>query len=281
MADDKIPADWEEDDEETGVPRDDDENEPMATTSSISPPKTSDQSMLPAPVSNDHSPAGNIQNEPFLGTLPVRGGHHYHQPSLMQPDLSGGQSGFGESGSMGVNGQTSMPHPSGMSLQDSFPDSHHPSSRRTSLYASPSEFANAATHSGMYNTSWQTTAPSNPSPIYSFHQQQQQQHAHPPSPYAAQPPVPMTANAPYLGTASFDGLSRAPYDTGSTGMYRAANLSQGPSHQHQTQQGFPNYPLHDPRSSNNGDEPSKYENTNEDEGIMPSPWPARQLPPRR
>ncbi|ROV98939.1 hypothetical protein VSDG_03675 [Cytospora chrysosperma] len=243
MADDKIPDNYQSDDEDDDVPKDDDDEADQAPTSSTaSPPKASDHGLLSTP-STDQSPAGNLHGGPFLGELPVRG-HQYHQPTLLQPDLSAGQSSFVEANSMGVNSnQPPLSQAASIPLQETFSDPHA-SSRRPSLYTSPTEYGSTSA-SGMYQTWHQTNAPSAPS-VYSFNHQHQQQ-PHQSGSYVDQQPVPLTQTSQFPETASFDSMQRSSYDTAPTSLYRTTSVPQGLAPPHPTQS-FPSYlSPHDPR----------------------------------
>lgn len=193
--------------------------------------------------SSEQSPAGNLQGGPFLGDLPVRGPQYHHQSSMMQPDLSSGHPNFVEGGSMG--NQSAIQQAAAMPLQENFPDPHA-TSRRPSLYASPSEYGSATT-SGLY-PGWQATNPPTTPSMYSSFDNQQQQTQQSGS-YVHQQPVPLTQTPQYVEAASFDNLQRGSYDTGPASIYRTASVPQGSVHSHPTQ-GFPNYlpQQHDPRS---------------------------------
>lgn len=226
-ADDKIPDDAMDDGEED--PHADDDGDQPTPTSSPKPEHT-----LPAISGSGQSPATNLQGVSSfnMGDLPVRG-HPYSQTSLMQSDLgAAGPSGFVEGNSIGVNNQASMPQTHGMPLPESYSDPHA-SSRRPSLYASPTEYG-SSTGSNLYQT-WQQSNPSTASPIYSF-QQQHQQAPHSAGGYVEQQPVPLTQTPQYMEAPTFDPIHSA----GPSSLFRPTSVPQGPVNPHTTHQ-FPNY----------------------------------------
>lgn len=244
MADDKVPDNYQSDDEDDDVPKDeDDEAEPAPASSTASPPKDSDHGLLSTP-STDQSPAGNLHGGPFLGELPVRA-HQYHQPTLMQPDLSAGQPNFVEANPMGVNSnQPPLSQSTSIPLQETFSDPHA-SSRRPSLYASPTEYSNTSAP-GMYQT-WHQTNPPSASSLYSFNHQHQQQPSHQSGSYVDQQPVPLAQPPQFPEAASFDNMQRNSYETAPTSLYRTTSVPQGLAPPHPTQS-FPSYlSPHDPR----------------------------------
>ena len=223
MADDKIPENYQSDEEDDDIPKDDDdEADPAPASSTASPPKASDHGLLSTP-STDQSPAGTLHGGPFLGDLPVRG-HQYHQPTLMQPDLSAGQPNFVEANSMGVNSnQPPLSQATSIPLPETFSDPQAPN-RRPSLYASPTEYGNTSA-SGMYQTWHQTNPPSTPS-LYSFNHQHQQP-SHQSGSYVDQQPVSLTQTTQFPETASFDSMQRSSYETAPTSLYRTTSVQQG------------------------------------------------------
>lgn len=224
-ADDKIPDDAMDDDDEDPH-ADDDENQPTPTCS----PKL--EHTLPSIAGSGQSPATNLQGASSfnMGDLPVRG-HPYSQPSLMQSDLSAtGPSGF-DGPSISVNNQPSMSQTHVMPLPEAYSDPHA-SSRRTSLYTSPTEYGSSSAP-GLYQA-WQQSNPPTASPVYSF--QQQQQSPHSAGGYVEHQPVPLTQTPQYMEAPTFDPIHNA----GASSLFRATSVPQGPVNPHTTHQ-FPNY----------------------------------------
>ncbi|RYP21217.1 hypothetical protein DL765_002356 [Monosporascus sp. GIB2] len=112
-----------------------------------------------------------------------------------------------------------------MSLPNIFPGQHD-SSRKSSAFASPSEYASPTTPIYQH---WQSAStPSNNQAMYSFP-------PHQPGPqpsFVSQSGVHMTQSHQYLG-ASFDGLTRGHPDSQSGPMFRPGSIGQAPlAHQH-------------------------------------------------
>lgn len=230
-ADDKVPIDW-LDAEEDDPPHEDDDNQPTPTSS----PKP--EHTLPAIAVPEQGPATALQGPSSFGLaeLPVRG-HPYTQSSLMHSDLTaaGGPSNFVENSPLGVNNQPTMPSAHGMPLPEAYSDPHA-SSRRPSLYTSTAEYGTSS-GSGLYQTWQQSNAPTT-SPVYSFQQQQPQQQPHPHSSgsYVEQQPVALGQTPQYLEAPTFDPMHSGPPPS----LYRPTNVSQGPVNPHATHT-FPNY----------------------------------------
>jgi invasion protein IalB len=95
-----------------------------------------------------------------------------YPPSIITSDLGHEQHPYVEVGSIGA--QTPLQPHSAMSMQNMSPITHD-TSRRMSLYDSPTEFT-ALANSSIYSGGWQvaTTAPSTTT-MYAYTQQQQQQ----------------------------------------------------------------------------------------------------------
>ncbi|KAJ4409682.1 hypothetical protein N0V82_009439 [Gnomoniopsis sp. IMI 355080] len=222
-ADDKIPDEPEDDDQDEG-PHDNDDNQPTPT----SPPKA--EHSLPTLAASDQNTGGNIPGgASFIGDLPVRG-QQYSQPSMMQSDIGAGSSSYVGGNSLGVNNQPSMSQTHSMSLSEPYSDPHAVS-RRSSLYASPTEYAGSSS-SGIYQN-WQQSTPANTSPVYSFqHSHQQPSSA---GAYVEQQPVSLTQAPQYLEAPTFD-----PMHTGPPSLFRPTSVPQGPVNTHTTHS-FPNY----------------------------------------
>ena len=221
MADDKLLESYQSDTEDISPTNKEEveESRVPSVSSSASPQRSVGHGMLPN-SSNDHGPGGNLTGPPFLGELPHRN-NTYPAPGMMHSDLHPEHHAFVDSGgSLGVSGQTSLHGPHAMPLQNMIPASHD-STRRPSLFSSPSDFGNQS-DPNMYST-WQqgSTAP-NTSPMYAFTPQQQGQtqgHFIPPS------AVSMPQNPPYLGS-TFEGMPRG-YDPNHGQIFRPNNVPPG------------------------------------------------------
>ena len=193
VADDKIPDNYQSDNDDNSQSRDDDHGtHPMV--SSASPGKATAHPLMQATAGDEHSPIGN----PFMGELPVRAGH-YTNP-MMHSDLNASQHHFVENGGIGVGGQA----PLQPSMQDMVP-SPHDSSRRASLYTTtPSEYGSPASNV-VFSQQWQqpvTTAPSS-TPLYAFTPQQQGGPGQ--GPFVPQPGVAVPSGQQYISNHFHDG----------------------------------------------------------------------------
>lgn len=118
---------------------------------------------------------------------------------------------------LGPERHTNFDVPEMINLPNIYPN-HHDSSRKSSTFASPSDYASPATPIYPH---WQTgsTPPTNP-PMYSF-----QQHHPAPASYVGGPSnVHMTQNQPYLGPP-FDAMSRGAHDPQGGGMFRPGGMT--------------------------------------------------------
>ncbi|KAJ9154838.1 hypothetical protein NKR23_g2420 [Pleurostoma richardsiae] len=239
MADDKIPENYQSDDGDGPASKDEEEQDQIPAPSSVppnlSPTKTTSQGMILTNTA-DQGPTGSLQGSSFMSNLPVRPPHY--QSPLVPAELSGSQQSYVEGGSLSVNSQAPLQPPSAMSLQEPYPDPHG-ASRRQTMFASPTEYANPPGPALYQGWQQSTTAPSN-SPMYAFTQQHQ---APQQGPFVQQPAVPIAAAPPYLGQ-SFDGIHRATYDPNQSTMFR--NNSVPPVTVPHTQ-AYPSYLPHDTR----------------------------------
>lgn len=225
MADDKVPDGWQEEEEAYEAPQDEENNEATPITSDGKPDHN-----LPAIATSETNPTGNMSGtSSFMSELPVRG-HAYTQSSIMQSDLSAASSSFVENGGLNVNNPPSIPPAHGLPMSETFSDPHG-STRRPSLYASPTEYGNTS-QSNIYST-WNQSNPPTASPVYSFHHQQQA--THPGGPYVEQQPVPLTQTPQYLEAPAFDNMHSSP-----SSLFRPTSVPQGPVNPHTTHS-FPNY----------------------------------------
>lgn len=223
MADDKIPDNYQSDNDDSNTAKDD-ENDPASISSSVSPLKTTTpHGLIPASTTADQSQAGALQPGPFLSELPVRAAQ-YTQP-MVPPDLGQEQHAYVEGGGMTVGTQGQLQPHANMAMAEICANPHD-TSRRSSMFNSPTEYT-APPNPGIYSGNWQsgTTATSNAS-MYAFtqqqHQQQQQQQQHQQNtgqtPFVQSPSVAIGQGQQYLGP-SFDGLARG-YDPNQANLFR-------------------------------------------------------------
>lgn len=230
MADDKIPDNYQSDNDENNPAKEDDENDPSSISSSVSPHKTTaPHALIPASTA-DQSQAGTLQTGQFISDLPVRTAQ-YTQP-MVPPDLSQEQHAYVEGGGMAVGTQGQMQPHASMAMAEICANPHD-GSRRPSLFSSPTEYS-APSGPGLYSGNWQagTTATSNAS-MYAFTPQHQQHPSQ--APFVQPPSVPIAQGQQYLGPP-FDGIARS-YDPSQAGLFRT-----GPIHNTVAQpQGYPGY----------------------------------------
>jgi len=194
MADEKLPDNYQSDDE-MDVARDDDPALVSARPPRISPPKSTGSHGIMSAASSDHSPA-TVQGTTFMGDIPVRG-PQYPTTTILPPDLTPSQHSYVESGSMSVSTQPSLPSHGAMHMQDMIP-SPHDSSRRGPMFSSAPEFSTAS-GPGLYSAAWQqgTTAPAN-SALYAFNPQPQPPPSQSPTTYVPQQGVTLNQGPQYL-----------------------------------------------------------------------------------
>ncbi|KAI0010301.1 hypothetical protein F4779DRAFT_315729 [Xylariaceae sp. FL0662B] len=225
MPDDRLGQGYVSDPEDLNPLRDDGDQNPTPASSNASPQRANtSQPLIPQSHNAGGSPASQMSGEGFVGDIPVRSAH-FPQP-VMGPEMTAERPAFVEATSM--PGQPSLHTTASLGLQTMY-TSPHDSSRRSSIFASPSEYASPATPT-MY-PQWQTgsAAPSN-APVYAFPQQAASGHP----PFVGQPGVEMPQNQQYLG-AGFDGLPRGPHDAHHGNIYRPGGVGQSSLPQ-------PNYP---------------------------------------
>ncbi|KAB5570377.1 hypothetical protein GE09DRAFT_1217816 [Coniochaeta sp. 2T2.1] len=238
MPDDKMPENYQSDNEDSTA-REDDENGSTSIHSSVSPHKTAAPHAMLTTSSNEHSPADQLHRGPFVNDLPVRPAQY--PQSLLTSELVNEQHHYAESGGMAVAPQPTLQSHGGMAMTDIL--ASHDASRRPSFYnSSPTEYSNPPNNS-MYNANtWQaaTTAPS-ATPMYAnaFTPQQPHHTALPaPGPYVPQQPVTVAQGQQYMG-ANYDGLPR--YDPGEA-LFSRTTVSHNSAAQ---SPGYPTYVQHD------------------------------------
>lgn len=236
MPDDKMPDNYQSDNEDSAG-REGDDNGPTSIASSVSSHKAAAPHALITTPTTEHSPAGPLHGGPFADDLPVRPAQYAQ--SFITSDLE--QHHYAEAGSMAVGTPPTLQPHGGMTMTDML--APHDASRRPSFY-SQSEYSNTPT--SLFNgNNWQTatTAPS-ATPMYANAFTPQQQH-HPtqtaPGAYVQQQPVTMAQGQPYMGPP-YEGLPR--YDSVSD-MFRPTAVPHNPASQ---SPGYPTYVNHDTRA---------------------------------
>ncbi|KAK6950194.1 hypothetical protein Daesc_008520 [Daldinia eschscholtzii] len=224
MPNDRVSQGYVSDTEDVTPGRDDVEHNPTSNSSNSSPQRTNiPQAIIAQSHSTEQSPTAQISGDAFVGEMPVRS-TQYSQP-VLSAEIGAERQTFVEAPSMPSQAPL---HPStSLGLHDMY-TSPHDSSRRSSMFTTPSEYASPPTPT-MYQQ-WQTGSapPTNPS-AYTFPQQTGNTHQS----FVGHTGVPMTQNQQYMGT-SFDGLPRGGHDTQHGGMIRAL-----------PQPTFPNYIPHE------------------------------------
>lgn len=222
MHDDRVGQGYISDTEDVTPIKEDGGHNTTPNSSSSSPQRTSiAQALIPPTQSTEQSPTTQMSSDAF-GEMPVRGAQ-YSQP-VLGPEITAERHSFVETPTM--SSQASLQTTTNIGLHDMY-TSPHDNSRRSSMFASSSEYASPATPT-MYSQ-WQTgsTAPSNP-PVYAFPSQTGNAHQS----FVGHAGVSMTQNQAYMG--SFDGLPRSSHDTQNSGILRAL-----------PQPGYPNYMPHE------------------------------------
>lgn len=184
-----------------------DEEEPLRHTpisSNPSPQRIAHtQAAMPPHPSIDDGAPNHMQGVDFPGELMVRG------TQITHPMLGS---------ELGPERSTTFDVPEMMHLPSVYPN-HQDSSRKSSNFASPSDYASPTTPIYPH---WQagSTPPNNQS-MYSFQQ-------HPPGPppgFVGGPSnIHMTQNQQYLGTP-FDAISRGAHDSQGGGMFRPGGMT--------------------------------------------------------
>ncbi|KAI8964118.1 hypothetical protein F5Y11DRAFT_364433 [Daldinia sp. FL1419] len=212
MPNDRVSQGYVSDTEDVTPGRDEGEHNPTPNSSSSSPQRANmPHTLMAQPHSTEQSPTTQISNDTFVGEMPVRG-TQYSQP-VMSTEIGPDRQTFVEAPSMPSQAPL---HPStNLGLHDMY-TSPHDSSRRSSMFTTPSEYTSPATPT-MYQQ-WQTgsAAPSTPS-AYTFPQQTSNTHQS----FVSHTGVPMAQNQQYMNTTSFDGLSRGSHDAQHGGMIRS------------------------------------------------------------
>ncbi|KAI1376790.1 hypothetical protein F4677DRAFT_445112 [Hypoxylon crocopeplum] len=213
MPNDRLAQGYLSETEDVTPGREDGEQNPTPNSSSASPQRASVPQTLITQThthSTEQSPTAQMSSDAFVGEMPVRG-TQYTQP-ILGPEMATERQTFVEAPSL--PSQAPLHPASNLGLHDSMYTSTHDSSRRSSMFTSPSEYASPATPN-MY-PQWQTgsAAPSNP-PVYAFPQQTANTHP----PFVGHPGVSIPQNQQYMGT-SFDSLPRTSHDTQHGGMQR-------------------------------------------------------------
>ncbi|KAI0382941.1 hypothetical protein F5Y04DRAFT_35795 [Hypomontagnella monticulosa] len=224
MHDDRVGQGYISDTEDITPIKEDGEHNTSPNSSSASPQRTTmSQALIPPAHSTEQSPTTQMSGDAFVGDMPVRGAQ-YTQP-VLGAEITTERHSFVETPTMST--QAPLQTTSSIGLHDMY-TSPHDNSRRSSMFASSSEYASPATPT-MYSQ-WQTgsAAPSNPS-AYSFPSQPSSAH----SSFVGHAGVPMQQNQTYI--SSFDGLPRGSQDAQHNTLLRAL-----------PQPGYPNYMAHEP-----------------------------------
>lgn len=212
MPNDRLCQGYVSDTEDLTPGREEVEHKLSPNSSSASPQRANVSHALMAQAqvhSTEQSPSAQMSGDTFVGDVAVRGGQ-YTQP-VLGAEMTTERQSFVEAPNM--SSQAPLNPTTNLGLHDMY-TSPHDSSRRSSMFTSPSEYASPATPT-MY-PQWQTgsTAPSNPS-VYTFPQQANSAHQS----FVGHAGVAMPQNQQYLST-SFDGLARPSHDTQHSGMLR-------------------------------------------------------------
>jgi hypothetical protein len=171
MADDKVPDNYQSDDDmDTCIAREEEGNDISGRASRISPSNAAGPHSIISGASSDHSPA-TLQGAPFMSDIPVRGPQY--PPTMLPPEINPNQHSYVESGSIPVVTQPPLQGHSSMHMQDMIP-SPHDTGRRTSLFSSPATDFPTGSGPNLYSNTWQqsTTAPTNAA-LYAFNTQTQ------------------------------------------------------------------------------------------------------------
>ncbi|KAI0146011.1 hypothetical protein F4776DRAFT_660882 [Hypoxylon sp. NC0597] len=227
MQNERVGQGYVSDTEDVTPGRDDVEHNPTPNSSSSSPQRTSvSQTLIAQTHSTEQSPTTQISGDTFVGDMPVRA-TQYSQP-VLGPEMAAERQTFVD----GPNISSQAPlHPTtNIGLHDIY-TSPHDSSRRSSMFTSPSEYTSPTTPNIYQQWQGNSTAPSNP-PVYTFPQQAGNTHQS----FVGHTGVAMPQNQQYMGS-SFDGIPRGTHDAQHGGMMRAL-----------PQPGFPSYMPHEPGS---------------------------------
>ncbi|KAI2464180.1 hypothetical protein F4781DRAFT_425754 [Annulohypoxylon bovei var. microspora] len=228
MPNDRVGQGYVSDTEDVSPGREDGEHNPTPNSSSASPQRISvSQTLMTQAHSSEPSPTTQMSGDAFVGDMPVRG-TPYSQP-VLGSEMTAERQTFVDAPT--IPNQAPLHPTTNISLHDMYTNPHD-SSRRSSIFTSPSEYTNPTT-STIYqvNQQWQTSsaAPSNSS-VYTFPQQSGNAH----QPFVSHAGVPMPQGQQFLG-APFDGLPRVSHDAQHGGMIRAL-----------PQPGYSSYMSHEP-----------------------------------
>ncbi|KAI3337104.1 hypothetical protein HD806DRAFT_542819 [Xylariaceae sp. AK1471] len=204
------------DDEDGGL----DQNFTPASSSASSVEPTAHQIMMPQVQPSEHSEASHFPGNSFADNVPIRTAHYSH--TGFDPELSERPS-YVEAPGM-ANHAPNYGH-GHLGLPEMY-TSPQGTSRRSSVFNSPSEYGSPATPA-MY-TPWQTSnAPSTPS-MYGY----------PPQQSSVQTFGGQMAQGPSYVVPSIDGLPRHPPDAHHGNMFASRGVGQGAVHH---QPGYSNY----------------------------------------
>lgn len=212
MPKDKVPLGYMSDTEDVTPGRDDAEQNPTSNSSSSSPQRASVSQTLIAPNhSTEQSPTTQMSSDAFVGDVAVRS-TQYPQP-VLGTEMTAERQSYVEAPTL--SSQPTLHSATNLGLHHEMYTSPHETSRRSSMFTSPSEYASPATPT-MYSTQWQTgsAAPSNPS-VYTFPQQTSSAHQS----FVGHTGVAIPQTQSYLGT-SFDDMPRAGHGAPHGGMLR-------------------------------------------------------------
>ncbi|OTB06831.1 hypothetical protein M426DRAFT_9261 [Hypoxylon sp. CI-4A] len=210
LANDRIGQGYVSDTEDVTPGREDGEPNPAPNSSSSSPQRaTVPQALIPQTQGTEQNPPTQMSGETYVGEMPVRSSQ-FSQPALGS-EMAAERQSFVETPN--ITHQTSLHPTTNIGLSEMYA-SPHESSRRSSMFTSPSEYASPATPN-IY-PQWQTgsMAPSNP-PVYAFPQQAGSSHQS----FVNHAGVSMPQSQQYMGT-SFNSLSRASQDAQHSEMLR-------------------------------------------------------------
>ncbi|KAI1769055.1 hypothetical protein GGR53DRAFT_276414 [Hypoxylon sp. FL1150] len=201
---DKVPMGYISDNEEVTPGREDIEQNQTSNSSSSSPQRASASQPLIAPNHSTEQTSTQMSNDAFVENVAVRGAHYSHP--VLGSEMAAERQGFVETPNM-TSQATSMHPGTSLGIHDMY-TSPHDTSRRSSMFTTPSDYTSPATPT-MYSTQWQTgsAAPNNPS-VYAFPQQTASAHTS----FVGHTGVPMPQTPSYLSTSFDEGLTRAAHN---------------------------------------------------------------------
>ncbi|KAI0180136.1 hypothetical protein GGR52DRAFT_228936 [Hypoxylon sp. FL1284] len=212
MTKDKAPLGYLSDNEDGNSGRDDGEPNPASHSSSSSPQRPSiSQTLIAPPHSTDQSPTTQMSSDAFAD-VGVRGSA-YSQPVLSADLAAAERQSFVETPTL--SSQATMHSTTSLGLHDMYNTSPHDTSRRSSMFTTPSEYQSPATPT-MYSTQWQTgsAAPSS-APVYASFpsqgtgstggaaHQHHQHHQHHHQPFVTHSGIAIPQPQPYMNTSDF------------------------------------------------------------------------------